>query len=139
MVRKNGPSAAIATLNEMKRLKSWKYISKLGIFIKKNWVKIAEKNNIKIKVSGLDAMCSFSFNKNNQLLKTYITQEFLKKKILASNVIYVSTKHNKKNLKIYFDVLDKIFDKIKKLETQKKINKKILKKSVASVQFSRLN
>ena len=39
-----GPSAAIETLNEMKRLKSWKIITKIGKSIKK----ILEKNVKKI-------------------------------------------------------------------------------------------
>ena len=45
-----GPTAALAALKEMERIKSWRKITKLGIYIKKNWVKIATKNNLKLKV-----------------------------------------------------------------------------------------
>ncbi len=134
-----GPSAAIATLNEMRRLRSWEYISKLGKYIKDNWHEIAKKNKLEINISGLSSICSFTFKKNNQLLKTFITQEFLKKNILASNTIYVSTKHNKKNLKKYFVILDKIFKKIKKLEEKNKINKTIVKNNVSVAKFEMLN
>lgn len=38
-----GPVAALATLKEMKRIKSWEIISKNGKFIKKKWLEIAKK------------------------------------------------------------------------------------------------
>jgi hypothetical protein len=38
----------------------------------------------------------------------------LKNKILATNMIYVTIYHNKKNLKKYINVLDKIFHEISK-------------------------
>ena len=47
-----GPTAALATLKEMDRVKSWKKIAKMGNYIKKNWIKIAKKNNLKLQVLG---------------------------------------------------------------------------------------
>ena len=134
-----GPTAALATLKEMERLKSWKYISYLGEKIKKKWLYYGKKHNLDFEVSGLSSICSFKFKKNHQLLKTFITQEFLKKKILASDTIYVSTKHNDKNLSIYFKNLDKIFEKIKKFKQKNKLNLKILDKKISETKFSRLN
>ena len=40
----------------------------------------------------------------------------LKRKILASNVVYTCIDHNKKTLENYYDTLDEIFKKIKKFE-----------------------
>ena len=48
-------------------------------------------------------MPSFEINSDQfQEYKTYITQEMLKNNILATNSIYVSIKHNERNLKNIF-------------------------------------
>ena len=112
-----GPTAALKTLEIMEKTQSWKYITSLGKYIKKNWVMIAKKNKIKIKIRGIDALCSFYFDsKNHNAFKTFITQEMLKKKIFATNSIYVSVSHNKKILKKYFLILNKIFKIIYKCQ-----------------------
>ena len=109
-----GSVAALATLKEMERIKSWKIISNLGKRVKNNWLKIAKRNNIDISVYGIDALPRFDFkNKNKDYLKTFLTQEFLKKNFLASNVIYLCVNHdNTKILDDYFNILDEIFNKI---------------------------
>ena len=53
-------------------------------------------------------------HKNWGKMKTFLTKSFLKKKILASNVIYVSTEHKSKILNEYYDLLNDIFFKISK-------------------------
>ena len=59
----------------------------------------------------------FSFNSKNHILyKTFITQEMLKKKILATNVIYLSVEHKDKHFTRYFNILDSIFKKIRLCE-----------------------
>ena len=50
-------------------------------------------------------------NKHAQY-KTLITQEMLNKKILATNKIFISTKHSKENLKIYWNFLMIYFIKL---------------------------
>ena len=101
----------------MKKLKSWETITKIGQKIKKNWMKLAKLHSLKIKIQGLDALPNFYFESHNHnLYKTFISQEMLKKKILASNVIYTCIDHNKKTLENYYDTLDEIFKKIKKCE-----------------------
>lgn len=110
-----GSAAALATLELMKKIKSWEIISTIGATIKKNWLKIANSHKLKIKIEGLDALPRFNFDcKFNLYYKTFITQEFLKKNFLASNVIYTCTEHNPKSINQYFEILDDIFYKIKK-------------------------
>ena len=134
-----GYVAGLATLKEMKKIKPWKKINKLGVYVKKNWSLIAKRNNLSIDILGLNAMPSFVFNdKNHNLYKSYITQEFLKKKILASNIIYISTAHNKKIIDNYLKILDLIFKKIK-LFKEKKILNSLVDGSLAKVGMSRLN
>jgi len=108
-----GPTAALATLNVMKKIKSWDILVKRGKKIKKNWKKLLKKNKIKYELAGLNALPEFSIKSNNFLeIKTFISQEFLKKNFLCSNRIYLSTMHDDKILERYFNILDDIFYKI---------------------------
>ena len=103
----------------MRKLKSWEIISKIGQKIKTKWLKLANENKLKIKIQGLDALPNFYFESvNHNLYKTYISQEMIKKKILASNVVYTCIDHSDKNLKKYFEILNDIFKKIKKCENR---------------------
>ena len=134
-----GPTAALATLKEMERMKSWEIITKTGKKIKKEWQELANKYNLKISIEGWDSLASFKFNSDlNLLYKTYITQEMLKKKILASNSIY-SCVHHHNYLKIYFKNLDIIFKNISEFENGKKNIYNFLSSEVCNSTFSRLN
>ena len=134
-----GPTAALATLDEMERIKSWKIINKNGLKIMELWNELSKTYNLKIKISGLPALCSFSFeSKNSQEYKTYITQEMLKSNILASNSIYSSISHTEKVFQFYYEKIDKIFRKIKKCEEGYDINK-LLKFKIANNSFGRIN
>ncbi len=137
---RSGPVAALETLRIMKKLKSWKYISSLGKKVKSKWLNLAKKNNLKIKVYGLDSMPSFEILSNKFLeYKTFITQEMLKKNILASNTIYISTQHNSKNLKKYFKNLDNIFKKIYLFEKNRLDINLFLNTKISQMNFKRLN
>jgi len=108
-----GSVAGLKTLEIMEKIKSWNVISSLGKKVKTNWESLAKKNNIKLKIQGLNALPRFDFeNKNNLYYKTFISQEFLKKNFLVSNSIYLCTKHNMKIFNNYFDILDSVFFKI---------------------------
>jgi glutamate-1-semialdehyde aminotransferase/spore coat polysaccharide biosynthesis protein SpsF (cytidylyltransferase family) len=111
-----GFAAGLATLNVMEKLESWKIISQTGKIVKQKWENLSLRNKVKIKISGLDAIPRFDFEdkKNYLIYKTFLTQEFLKKKYLASNVIYLSVLHDSKILNNYFDILDEVFYKIGK-------------------------
>ena len=100
----------------MEKTKSWKNITNTGKKIKKFWKYLSSKYRLKIIISGLDAMPMFNFTSSkNDYYKNFITQEMLKKKILASNVVYCSIDH-RKYLKFYFKELEKIFKLIKDFE-----------------------
>ena len=110
-----GSAAALKTLEIMDEIKSWRTITYIGADVKKKWLQLSKIHNIKLDIKGLDAMPRFDFiSKNNHYYKTYISQEFLKKKILAANSIYLCIDHNKDLINRYFDILDSIFYKIKK-------------------------
>ena len=135
-----GPAAAIKTIEEMEKIKSWEIITNIGKKIRKNWEIIAKRNNINIQISGIPALSSFAISSNDWLkYKTFITQEMLSSNILASNAIFVCTKHNKKNLDVYFNKLDEIFNKIDKFENKTLDIDKFLKTDICQVGFKRLN
>ena len=109
-----GPVAALASLNEMQKIKSWKIISNKGLKIKKNLEKIAKKNNLKINFKGLNALITFELESEKpDILYKYITARMLQNGFLAKNVIYVCTEHKDYILNKYFKIIDKIFSEIK--------------------------
>jgi glutamate-1-semialdehyde aminotransferase/spore coat polysaccharide biosynthesis protein SpsF (cytidylyltransferase family) len=137
---RTGPVAALETLRQMKKIQSWKIISKLGRFVKNEWKKIFKKNNLKFYIYGLDAMPSFVIKSKRYMeYKTYITQEMLKKKILASTTIYLSVLHKKNNLRKYFKNLNTILKNIKKFEKYRISSTKFLETKVSESSFDRLN
>jgi glutamate-1-semialdehyde 2,1-aminomutase len=127
-----GSVAGLETLNLMKKIESWKIISKIGRNIKKNWNKIAKENSLNIKIQGIDALPNFNFETNSHnLYKTYISQEMLKKNILASNAVYTCINHSDKILSNYFDKLNDIFKMINKCENQEENIHNLLETSEA--------
>ncbi len=115
-----GPIAALETLKQMEKIKSWKLITNIGKKIKKNWLKISENNGLKINVQGIDALPNFIFNSNrHNAYKSYISQEMVRKKILASNTVYTCISHGDNDLRNYYDILDNIFKNIKRCEDEK--------------------
>ncbi len=112
-----GYAAAIATLKIMKKIESWKIITKNGKFIKSHLKKIAKKHNLRLKILGLNSLIKYEIISDNwELYRKYIIDEMLKENILGANNIYVSIYHNKAAFRKYFLKLDKIFYKIKQFE-----------------------
>ena len=134
-----GPTAALKTIEVMEKQKSWKYITITGRSIITKWKELSKKHKLKIKIYGIPSLCSFVFDNNKQdIYKALITQEFLKKGILATNTIYVSTAHTKVILKKYFFHLDKIFELIAKCEKKDDIYR-YFNSSLPVKKFDRLN
>ena len=127
--------AGLKTISEMKRLKAYKIITKKGKYIKKKWALLAKKFNLDITISGIDALPNFNFNENHQILKTFITNEMLKKNILCTTNIFVSTAHSKKKIDLYLKNLSIVFDKISKCKNIKKI----YQGKISDYKFDRLN
>jgi glutamate-1-semialdehyde aminotransferase len=104
-----GSAAALETLNQMEKLKSWMIISKKGRLIKKAWKKTFSKHKFKVKISGLDAMPVYNFLdiKSNQIYKTYLIKKMLGKKYLTSNSVYLSISHTDSLIKKYLRDFEK--------------------------------
>lgn len=134
-----GPTAAVATLKVMERIKSWETITNTGIEIKNRWQQLADKHQLSISHWGIPALTGFSFNSGKNLAyKTYITQEMLSKGYLAGNSIYVSVAHSNEILDGYFYELDKLFADVRDFEDGKDVMAS-LKGPVCHGGFKRLN
>ena len=126
-----GPTAAIQTLKSMQKLESWSLISQIGLKIKNNWREIADSHGVKMTINGLSSTPSFIFKSiKHHHYKTLITQQMLKKGIMASNLVFCSVAHEEKLLKTYFDILDATFHQIKKCENEKENINKLLETEV---------
>ncbi len=135
-----GPTAALKTLEVMERISSWEKITQTGNEIKKKWQQLADLHNLKIDISGLPALCSFSFQNENALAyKTYITQEMLMKGYIAGTSVYVSTEHTPEIVNRFFEVLDPVFAQIRKCEIGQEDIMNLLKGPVCHSGFKRLN
>jgi glutamate-1-semialdehyde 2,1-aminomutase len=137
---RTGPVAALETLKQMEKIKSWEIITNKGLKIQKIWAQIANRNNLEIQVLGIPALSTFSIKSKEWIkYKTFITQEMLKKKYLATNALFVSTKHDDATLENYFDILDGIFNKISKFENKSLSVDKFIEGPVCQTGFQRLN
>ena len=124
----------------MEKKKSWITINKLGKKLIQIWKKLAARHRIKISIYGIPSLIKFNIlSKNSQAYKTYISQQMLKKNILASNGVYLSTSHNKNIFKKYEKVLDKIFYDISLCEKGIFSINDLLKHPVSHLPFERLN
>jgi glutamate-1-semialdehyde 2,1-aminomutase len=129
----------VKTLEIMERTRSWEIITNTGNTIAANWKKLADQHHLSINISGLPALVTFSFNSPDSLAyKTFLTQEMLKKNILATTGVYSSTEHKPSHLERYFNELDPIFRTIKTCEDGKDIHE-LLDGPVCHGGFKRLN
>ena len=134
-----GPTAAIATIDLMNELKSWEILLKMGKSIKKRWKDLFKKYSLKVNIWGLNAIIGFNFEyKDNLKYKTYITQELLKKNILSSNIVYLSTSHSQNDVDYYFYELERVLSKIIQFECGEDIDQFLLTDPASST-FKRIN
>lgn len=134
-----GPTAGLKTLEVMEKVKSWDTITNTGNFISSQWKSLAMKHGLKINVSGLPALITYSLAHENWLAcKTFITQEMLKRGILAGHSVYVSIAHTQDLLDQYFNELDDVFYQLSQLNSAKEVIEK-LDGPVCHGGFKRLN
>ena len=135
-----GFAAGIETLRLMNEKKSWEKIITSGKYFNTKIKYLGSKYNLNLKITGIESITSFNFiSKKNIAYKTFITQEMLKKKYLASNQIFLTILHTKKIIDKYINELDPIFKKIGNFEKNNTSVKNFLKKDICHQTFQRLN
>lgn len=134
-----GPTAALKTLEVMERERSWERITQTGHAIGDRWQELAKKHGLPIELNGLPALIGFSFPVPDMLkYKTLITQEMLKKGILAATSVYVCTEHTEPLVDQYFEALDPVFGLMKECEAGRAVDA-LLEGPVCHAGFRRLN
>jgi len=134
-----GPTAALATLDVMARVRSWESITQTGLVIRERWKQLADKHSLTIDQWGLAALTGYNFRSPKALAyKTLITQEMLSQGFLASNSVYVCTAHTPDVVDAYFAALDPIFALIRECEDGRDIGR-LLKGPICHDGFKRLN
>ncbi len=128
-----GYTAALSSIKEFKRLKVFEKIESNGKYIKAIWLDLSKKYNVPIKIMGTNAIPSFEFCNQHSQRKTFLTQEMLKNKILATNLIYITIFHNKDNIKKYIKILDKVFYDISKKKIKNILNSKVCFKPIKRI------
>lgn len=135
-----GPTAALATLQEMEKIKSWEVITQKGKLVQEKWLELAKANEISISVSGIPSLSTFAFNSPNHLkYKTFLTQEMLKKGFLASTLFYASVAHSLEYIDLYAEQLLPIFHIITQCEKGELNIDELLEAPVCHAGFQRLN
>ena len=114
-----GPTAALKTLEVMKKIESWKIITEIGLKVRNNWSDLFKKYNIESTISGIPSLSTYSFKENDLEIQTLITQEMLKKGFLASNRFYACIAHENQVIDSYFNAFDETLKSISQIYDNK--------------------
>ncbi|MFT2112676.1 aminotransferase class III-fold pyridoxal phosphate-dependent enzyme [Marinomonas sp. 2405UD68-3] len=105
-----GPTAALATINYYQKNHVHEHLALIGHQIKQGWQQLADKHNLNIHISGLDALCHFGLEYDNFLtLKSYFIEKMLEQGILATNMFYCMYAHKNEHVKQYLAAVDVAF------------------------------
>ena len=90
------------------------YLIDIGKYFDHKINRLINDIGLNITMGGILTLPSMLIKENDPLvIKTYITQEMLKKGYLASNITYLSFKHTKERIDDYLEILVKILSDIK--------------------------
>ena len=134
-----GSVAALKALEVMEQVRPWETAIEIGLSVQQIWKDTAEANGLKISVSGLPALSSYSFQyADNLAYKTLITQEFLKRGYLAGTILYASYAHDIKKFGEYTTILNDVYKLIADCEDGQSVND-LLDGPICHAGFKRLN
>ncbi len=134
-----GTAAALATIKEMKRLDISTHLKTIGELVQEGWKRILDKLEISHTIFGITPLSHFGFqHENGQILKTYFTQEMLKRGYLASTVLYTSLAHTPESVRGYLAACEEVFTEIS-LMIKEGRTENILEGPVSHSGFKRLN
>ncbi len=133
-----GPTAALATIKKHQEIGAGKHLSDIGRQVQEGWARLAKKNDLKIKVSGIFPCSHFIFEYDNaQSMKAYFIQLMLEQGFLASNLFYAMYAHEDHHVKDYLEAVDRAFSEISETNKTGDIEER-LKGLPSSIGFRRL-
>jgi len=134
-----GPVAALATLNEMEKTKSWEKISETGKKVKGIWAEVLGKLQLRHQITGLDSLANFTVDVADWLgFKTLMTQEMLDRGYLSSSLFYASTQHDSEKLSKYAEDFEESA-RVSALHNSNETITSALRASRSHSSFQRLN
>ena len=135
-----GPTAALATLDIMKKEKSWNVITKIGKEVRSFWKTVFKKYELETEITGIPALSTFYFKSlDNSKYIRFICQEMLQKGFLANNAFYASTAHKNIYLKKYFFAFEESCKDLRDCIDKKNIDTFLKKQHKIKKNFERLN
>jgi glutamate-1-semialdehyde aminotransferase len=135
-----GPTAAIATLRKMKAANLSFKVKSAGRQVKKGWRNLADKHDLRVTVSGRDALCAFSLDYEPRFaaaLKTLLTQELLDRGFLGTTIFYPTLAHSDSIVSQYLEALDETFESLAAAIQYEDVDQR-LRGPVAASGFTRL-
>lgn len=112
-----GLCAALATIQKYQSKHVEKHLNQIGEMVQNGWTNLADQVGIKIHVSGIPPLAHFEFHCEDSLaVKTYFTQEMLKKGFLATNAFYASYAHTLEDVNAYLAAIHGVFRDIAKAQ-----------------------
>ena len=107
----------VAALSVIKKFESHdvpKHLKLTGKHVKEIWKKAADKNNLNIKISGLDSLPSFAFlDKDTEYFNSVLCVEMLKRQMLGFRQFKPSFAHDQLVIQKFEDNINEIFDLLK--------------------------
>lgn len=101
--------AAIKTLEIMERDQTWQRATETGLKMNSIWARVASRCDAEIDIFGIPALTKFKFDCEQWLaLKTFISQEMVKRGYLASNIFYATVVHSDAILSEYEAVFEEV-------------------------------
>ena len=110
-----GPTAALKALEVMQREDATKRIDAIGRRVLSIWDELGRRNDLSVRTSGLPSLATFSIDGFDPILvKTFVTQEMLKRGFIAGTALYSSIAHTDDVLEQYGNSLDEVFAAIRR-------------------------
>ncbi len=137
---RSGSVAALKTLEIMERDKTWETIQLYGRSVANGWTRLVEKYNLDASIFGIKSMIKIKLlDGNNQIFKTFLTQEMLKEGYLATTQFNASIAHSDEIIRNYLICLDRIFFKYSQTISEGKPLLSLIENELANSDFKRLN
>jgi glutamate-1-semialdehyde aminotransferase len=97
-----GPTAALATLAVMEEEDVPAQIHQIGLKVKKLWESLGTETGLDVKTAGVPSIGTYSIEGFDPIaVKTFVTQEMLKRGFIAGNALYASIEHTDDVLEQY--------------------------------------
>ena len=130
--------AALATLDKMEKENVQEKLLKYGNMLRSGWTNLAQKNGLKIKITGIISIPNFSFLYDNSLaIQTLFTQEMLDRGFLARTGTAVTYAYTEEIINDYLANVDEVFKIISKALKNNSVES-LLKGPIKHSTFQRL-